>query len=405
VAIRAGQLLHTVDGFLIDRIQTAGAGNLNIPQEKIEELGNYQTVGLVRDTPDLSFDLESLDFTTEFEAILVGEDPTSLVDGDDIDYADCAPIDVVAPFKDQGKVFTTVKGVIVPELVLESATYNFAVKSNATKRFTFRSDGIFYTQGTPYSQVFAAAGTGPYTYAHTALPYVESAETRYVVNARLVLTSGATQRLVFGVDYTTTSTVLTLTAAAPAGSSLEIVYGSATAASFLQSVHPLTSGGGGAKPAAARPKDIRVYVGPQGGSLTRWLGVQTADVNWKITLDRDEELGNTQIVSSDYDVAEVTGTIAIRAASVSYLFDRIAQVTDTATSGVIAGALSSVLLQVQIEIADTVSGDVIQTLYVPDARFEPPAIQGRVQQKIEAPFPWTSESGTLLVYKGERTDS
>lgn len=398
MSIRAGQFLHTVDGFLIDRIQTAGTTNLNIPQEIIEELGNYQTVGIVRDIPDLSFDLESLDFTTEIEALLVGDDPTTLLNGDEIDFANCAPIDIVAPFKDQGKVFTTVRGVIVPELILESASYKFAVKASATKHFTLRSDGIFYTQGTPYHQDFAAASTGPYTFTHTALPYVEGLDTRYVTNARLVLASGATQRLVYGVDYTTTSSALTLLVAAPVSSTLKVTYGSATVATFAQNVHPTIA----TKPAAARPKDIRVYIGPPGGPLVRWLGVQTADVNWKITLDRDEELGNTQTVSSDYDVADVSGQVTIRSSTVSYLYDRIAQVTNTANSGVIAGALSSIPLAIEIQIADTVSGAIIQSIYVPDAVFQPPALQGRVKSKIEAPFPWTSESGTLQVFKGAR---
>lgn len=401
MAIKAGQILHTADGFLIDRIQTAGAANLNIPETRVYELGNYLTVGIVRDNPDLSFDLESLDFTTEIEAIMMGVDPTTVLDGDDLDFSTCVPIDIVAPFKDQGRVFTTVKGIIVPELVLESAAYRFAVKANATKHFTFRSDGIFYTQGTPYNQTFAAAGTGPYTFAHTAAPYVESGDTRHVSNARLVLSSGATQRLIFGVDYTTTTSALTLTASAPVGSHLKVVYGSATVETFAQNVHPTTA----TKPAAARAKDIRVYVGPQNGSLTRWLGVQTAEANWKVTIDRDEELGSSQSVSADYDVAEVSGSIAIRASSVSYLYDRIAQVTDTANTGVVAGALSSVLLEVEIQVADTLTGDIIETLFIPDARFEPPAIQGRVQQKIEAPFPWTSESGTLIAYKGARPTS
>jgi len=42
------------------------------------------------------------------------------------------------------------------------------------------------------------------------------------------------------------------------------------------------------------------------------------------------------------------------------------------------------------------------TLYVPDARFTLPNIQSRVQTKLETPFGFTSDGGTLLVYNGER---
>lgn len=405
MAIKSGQFLHVANSYLIDRIQTAGAGNLNIPEERIYELGNYQTVGLIRDTPDLSFDLESLDPTVEIEAILMNLDPTAVLAGDEIDFADCVPIDIVAPFKDQGGVFTTVKGVVVPELRMESAAYRAGVRTNFTKQFSLRGDSIFYTQGTPYYEEFTVpgvGGVGPYAIANpNALPYVESGDTRHILNARLVFASGATRRLVFGVDYTTTVTGLTLTTAPAAGTILQVSYGSPDVATYAQAVHPDST----VKPAAARARNVSVFVGPQGGPLVKWLGVQTAEVNWRVNLDRDEELGNSQVVSSDYDVAEVSGSIAIRARDVEYLFDRIAEVTNTATTGVVAGALSSVPLEVQIEIENITTGDVEQTLFVPDAVIQPPAIQGRVQQKIETTFPFTSEGGTLLTYSGERPAS
>ena len=50
MAIKAGQILHDAEGYVIDRIQSAGVGSLNIPEEKIKELGNFNTVATVRDT-------------------------------------------------------------------------------------------------------------------------------------------------------------------------------------------------------------------------------------------------------------------------------------------------------------------------------------------------------------------
>lgn len=71
MAIKGGQILHVGNGIaVIDRIQTGGPGQLNIPTEKINELGNYKSVATVRDTPDLSFSLESYDVSTEVEALI-----------------------------------------------------------------------------------------------------------------------------------------------------------------------------------------------------------------------------------------------------------------------------------------------------------------------------------------------
>lgn len=84
MAIKAGQILHVGNGqTVIDRIQTGGPGQLNIPVEKIYELGNYKSVASVRDVPDLTFSLESYDVSTEVETLLTaaygGRDVTDAV--------------------------------------------------------------------------------------------------------------------------------------------------------------------------------------------------------------------------------------------------------------------------------------------------------------------------------------
>lgn len=71
MAVKAGQIIHVGnDVTVIDRVQSGGPGQLNIPTEKINELGNYKSVATIRDTPDLTFSLESYDTSTEVEALL-----------------------------------------------------------------------------------------------------------------------------------------------------------------------------------------------------------------------------------------------------------------------------------------------------------------------------------------------
>jgi hypothetical protein len=71
-------------------------------------------------------------------------------------------------------------------------------------------------------------------------------------------------------------------------------------------------------------------------------------------------------------------------------------------AGNVAGALTSVPLPVEIRISDPDTGVRHKTLYVPDARFKVPALEGRVQQKMEPTFEWTSDGGKLLIYDGVR---
>lgn len=402
MAIKAGQILHDSHGFVIDRIQTGGVSNLNIPEEKIYELGNYETVATVRDIPDLSFELESLDVSTEVEAILVGKDPTTVTSGTEIDFSKVMPVDIVSPFKSGNGAFDIVKGIATPYLTLEQVTYRFGVRQNATQSFTLRGDSVYYVPGTPKIQEFTISGVGPYTLANTAIVYSEGGDTLYALSVCMKNpTTGKYKRLFIGTDYTNTSTAVTLTGAVDTTgyTKLHVTYGTATAATYPQSVHEDAT----VKPAAVRGKDIDVYVGTAGATptFTRWAGVQSFEVSRRVNLDNDEEFGNFHYVAQDYDTADVTGSITLKPADPAELWERIAEIANVATN-VIAGPHSSVALPVELRINDPDTGARVKTLYVPDARFSVPNVQGRVQQKLTVPFNFTSDGGTLLVYEGAR---
>ncbi len=68
-AVKAGQLIHAGNGVVIDRLQTVGPGDLGQNVEVVKEVGNFLNVATTRDTPNLSFDLESFDVSPEIEAL------------------------------------------------------------------------------------------------------------------------------------------------------------------------------------------------------------------------------------------------------------------------------------------------------------------------------------------------
>lgn len=400
MAIKAGQILHDANGYVIDRIQTAGAGNINIPEEKIYELGNFQTVATVRDIPDLSFDMESFDMSCEVEAILTGQDPTAVVDGDEFDFGLSMPLDIISPFKSGTNQYDIIRGIGLPYLTLERATYRFGLRQNATQQFTLRGDSIYYIPGTPYYQEYTNVGATTYSFANAAIEYVEQGASHYALCVTAVdRPTNTYRRLFLGDDYTNTSGGFTTLAANSDYDELCVVYGSAVAATYLQSVHQNAS----VKPAAIRGKDIDVYVGTADATpvFTRWTSVQSVEVNRNVNLENDEEFGNTHYVASDYDTAEVTGSITIKPRDPEELWEKIAQVADVATNKIV-GPFTSTFLPVEIRISDPDSGDVLKTLYIPDCRFTIPGVQGRVQTKLETTFNFTSDGGTLLVYRGSR---
>src|SRR4051812_16428794 len=99
MAIKGADLLHVGNQVLIERAQTAGPGQVNIPTEKIYELGNYYSIAQIRDIPDLSFSLESLDVSTALESLLCGTDFATDADGTLYELAKSRPLDIISEFK------------------------------------------------------------------------------------------------------------------------------------------------------------------------------------------------------------------------------------------------------------------------------------------------------------------
>ena len=397
MSMKAGKFVTLGDSVLISRLQSTGPGNLGIPEEKIYETGNEETVATLRDVPDLTWDMESWDMTTALEERLLGLD-ASPADGYEFDFSNSVPMDVVGLFK--GGAFTSERGIAVPYLNLDSLSYRFAVRQSSSETATLRGDAIYYVPGTPYVQVFPAAGTGPYNFTNgPGIVTTESGDAIYAYCVTLFESDGTVTRLFINDDFTNTSAGITLNEAAPVGSELHVVYGSATTQALPQSIHPDTDD----VPAAVRGRDVDIYVsnGAATPELIRWRGVQSVEVNRRVTIEREEELGNPHVVSSDYDVPEVSGSVTMRPADAEYLFNRIAEVAGVDTTETV-NALSSQPLEMEIIVRHPDTGAVLKTLYLDDARFQPPAIPARANSTIEVQMPFSSDGGRLLVYKGAR---
>jgi 3D (Asp-Asp-Asp) domain-containing protein len=403
VAIKAGQILHDAYGFIIDRIQTGGATSLNIPEEKVYEVGNFNAVGTVRDSPDLSFDLETFDATTEIESLLTFIDPVTVTSGDMFDLSTACPIDIISPIKDAWKVYTSTHGVIIPYLTLESSAYRFELRGNHTQRHTLRGDSYFFVDSPIYEEFDGDGATATFPFAEgPAQPYNYGGKVAYALGVSVVDSNRVCTRLFLDDHYTNTDTDITLTdpTLVPMGSTLRVTYGAAgVVKDYPQSVNADTD----VKPAALRGRNVDVYIGTDDATpvFSRWSSVQSAEVNFSLTLDKDEEFGNAQYVAQDHDVPEVSGNIVVRPRDVAELWDKVYQVTNVAP-GEVAGPLTSVTLPMEIRLTDPDDGTRLKTLYIPDARFKPPAIEGRVQSKSEPTFEWTSDGGVLEVYDGTR---
>lgn len=509
MAIKGGDLIHVANRILVDRAQTAGPGQVTINKEKIYELGNYYSLASVSDTPDLSFSLESFDASAEFEALLVGQQYTTVVntvqtltvtatagtytltfagsttspiaynavaatirtalegtttidpgdvtvtgtgpftitftspdenplsinttqltgtaaitgatgtvmtDGTALYPAKALPMDVASAFKpgfSASNPYDVVGSVGIPFLQLESLSYRFGISENAQQSATLRGDSVFYNPVSTFVQVTAGTNSANQVVAlaHPATVYhgdtvngatvdgVYTPSTRYVLSVSL--TSG--KRLLPGADYIETTTAgatsVTVIKAVPTTDNVRVMYASSTPTVYPQLSHAAVTA---IRPAALRGRNIEVYIGGTQVS-NRWTSVQSVNVDYRVTLNKDEELGNSQVVSQDFDVPEVTGSIELKPRDYAELYAKVCE-TAGVTPGEVAGALSTTPLELLIVLHSPDDGTVLKTIEVPDARFTLPGYSGRAGtgQKLTVTFSFESDTGQLVVYKGPK---
>lgn len=413
MAIKGADLLHVADRVLLERAQTAGPGQVNLNPTKVYELGNYQSIATIFDIPDLTFSVDSFDASAALEAKLCGHDFDADPDGTVYDLSYAKPLDVMSEFKEGrlGAAPYDVAGSIgIPFLILEQVNYRFGLTENASQTAQLRGDAIFYNPGSAFQEHFAGTNTANQTVvlAQPAYPFRGDVinGVRYTLGVKT--TSG--RRLRFGTDYTETvtgtntdgsrSVSVVVTKAVPASDGIDVIYSSPTVAQYPQlATHTLPSI---TRPAAIRGRDIEVFVG--GSALgNRWTSVQSVTCDYRVTLQRDEEFGNYQLVDQDFDVPDVSGTLVIRPRQVQELFDRVRQIASVTSDTEVVGALATTPLEVLIVLHSPDDGSILKSLIVPDARITVPAYSGQVQQKLDVTFNFSSDTGQLRVVKGARS--
>lgn len=398
MAIKAGQILHVGGGFVVDRIQSAGAGSINVNTERIEELGNYNAVATLRDTPDLSFEMETVDMSTELHQLLFG---AASGDAAGTVYAvetDLVPLNILSPFKAQG-AFNSVRGLIIPFLNVESLAWSSSLDNVVALTVGLRGDSIYYVPGGVYEETFDGDaivtvftyGGGTGGVAGPSLKTVVGGVDWFVLDVMV-----DNVRLRRDIDYTDTNSAITFTSAPATGTdNIRIVYGNAAEPTYGTGVHkPVATGA----PAGVKARFVEIQFG---GGQTVWTGLQSASMEWRATLERDEELGNPLVVDQDFDVPDVTGSFTMKAATAANLFDQILAIQGITSPDIVNAIEEPPQVDLRFLIKDPEDGTTLQTLQVPDAQFDPVAISGQVGSKLEVDFAFTSAGGDLNVVKGD----
>lgn len=413
MSVHAGSIITVAGQNVIDRIQEAGLGDAKLPIETIREVGNREVVDKVPGEPDYTFTMNSFNVGVELMALLTGSIGGSAgasanapgeadAEGTEYDWLDCNFINILSPWTDpdtgnEGKIDAAL---LVPGFYPSRITYRFGATDNATQEVELAGGSYFYAENAgAFEDYYTGNGaTKAFATKHPAIHYRKGGE------------SGTTFKSVFGVlvdgelmteevDYTvsggaenpgSTATV-TFTEAPANAADIRFCYFSGDAQAFPQSVHASTL----VLPGAVRGRNIKVLIDDN-----RIGGIQTAELNATIEGEVERELGSEEVIGRTVNGTDANGTVTIRSKNKSAFFDVLQKVTGVSRKEVYGFFnLKTVDLQIRIENPKN-PGQILKTLRVEDAQFQPPGTPARVNSPTDFAFGFESQNGSFKEVKG-----
>jgi hypothetical protein len=414
MSIHAGSILHLGGNNVIDRIQSAGLGDVRIPTEVIREVGNREVVDKVPGDPDFTFTLESLDVSTELEAWLAGKvgagtgsaqgpgdaDPA----GTSYDWLDCSYVNVPSPWKDPatGSAGVVTAGHLVPGYYPTRIRYRMGVTDNATIEAELAGGSYFYGEATPVEQYETGNGsTTAFATDEAAVGYRQggAAGTSF---RRVFGVIVGDELMVPGVDYTETgapggaaagTVTVQFTNAPASGASVKFCYFTDAAHSYPQPVHASTV----VKPGSVRGRNVCVAVG---SPLAKLGNVQSFELEATVDGEIEREFCNEEPVGRTINGRDCNGEVVVRSKNEDAFFDMLSRITGVARGEVI-GFLNLNQIPLRIEIQNPKNtAEILKTLYVEDAIFQIPGTPARVNAPTDFSMRWESRRGSYRAFKG-----
>lgn len=418
--IPAGSILHLGGKTVLNRLQDAGLQDPRVPTETVYETGNDLVVGKVLTEADFRFQLTSWDVSTDLMALLGGK-TASL--GAQLSASDAAGtvyywenagfINVTSPWKsDTGTQGGHIQGgVIVPQLFPTSLNYRLGTTENAQQQLQLSCGSYYMSENQPLEET--AAGNGTIVAFITSQPASVhriggsgSTRYRYVYG---VMVNGVPQ--IEGVDYTVsggaapevaaTAVTITFAVAPPAASVVRYCYFSTSALAIPQADNLATS----VVPAAVRGRDITIIIGtPSVGNLLH--GVQSFELAATCSGQLQRELGQTDPIGYLKTGIDTNGTVNLEPKDIDHLYITLATLMNIDKSEVF-GHINQFTFKMTVVIHDpTNPANILKSIYVPQAVFQLPGENVRVQQVTQFPLRWEAQNGTFREVKGQLpTDS
>lgn len=414
--IPAGSIVHVGGRTVINRLQDAGLQDPRVPTQTIYETGNNLVVGKILTEADFRFQLTSWDVSCDLMALLTGKAAASL--GTQISAADtagtvyswenCGFINVTSPWKrDTGTQGGHIQaGVIIPKLYPTALNYRLGVTDNAQMQATLSTGAYYMAMGYPIEET--ATGDGTITSFLTSEPAMVyriggHGATLYQYVAG-VLVNGVPQ--IPNVDYNVTGGALPeaaptavtvhMTVPPPAGAVVKYCYFSPNAHAVPQADNLDTT----VTPAAVRGRDITLLLGAPSTAPTLF-GVQTFELAASVTGNLQRQMGTYDPIGYANTGIDCNGTVTMEPKDIPSLFNAMALLMGVDISEVF-GYINTYSFPLTAVIHDPKNpANIIKSIYIPDAVFQAPGENVRVQQVTQFPIRWESQKGTFREIKGQ----
>lgn len=421
MSILAGSIIHAAGRTVINRIQSAGLGSVNIPIDTIHETGNAFIVDKIVQEPEFTFTMESYDVSVDLEALIHGEvspggasaEAVGVTDGEgkSYDWSNVQPINIISPWKNPTTASAGIveAGHLLPAYFPKKITYKFGVTADATQTVELDGGAFYYGAFAPVEDFYTADGTTKdfvttHDAIHQRIGGVEGTTFRSVFG---VLVNGT--QMVEGEDYTVTGggaaaakedATIKFKLAPEAGATIRVAYFTTTQQAYPQPVHASTI----VIPAAVRGRNIVVSIAAAGS--TEWKRLPRAqEVKLEGTYDApiERELGDEDPVGRTINSFDTNGDMVVRAEDRVSFFELLKEFTGLDTTQEIVGFINQHAIQLKIEIQNPRNpGEVLKTLYVSDAIFDIPGTPARANTPTDFTITYKSQSGDHTVYHGEK---
>lgn len=407
MSVLAGDILHVSGNNIMDRVQSAGLGNVNLPTETIREIGNREVVDIVPQEPDFTFTLQSFNTSVELMAFLTGgigakasgsapgdADP----EGTEYRFADCGFVNIASPWKKgaTGSAGVVEAGFLIPGYYPTGYSLNFGVTDNAQQQATLSGGSYYYAEGAPLEE--QKVGNGATKEFETAHPTIKhrrgGVEGEAFLNVFGVIVDGDIQ--VIERDYTVTggggSKAKVVFAEAPVnGADIRFCYFTTDEQTYPQNLHASPQ----VIPGAVRGRNIVIEL-----DGTRAGGGQTFTLEASVEGEVEREMGTEDIIAYLVKGTKVEGTFTVRPKDKDDFFKLLNQITGVSRSEVF-GWFNDHTVQLDVKIQNPKNpAKLLKQVRVSDAKFQPPGQQAQVNTATDFAVNYSSVNGDFSEFKG-----